>query len=178
MLNKSRLKIKDPIILGIAAGLGGTLVKYLGNLVSRELGITNTSYQEIGAGIYMSARKARTPMGMVAGLFADAALGAGLGVGYIYVLKYTGKDHALIKGVGYGHGVWSLFLGGANLIGTASILPLTPKSVISTYVEHALYGAGAALVATTLGDENLFKKEDINDKETVEKNQGQKVESN
>ncbi len=82
-------------------------------------------------------------------------------MGYVYVLKFTGKDHALMKGVGYGHGAWTLLLGGANKLGVSTIYPLEPSSILSTYAEHALYGAGTALIATTLGDEDMFRKEDI-----------------
>ena len=96
------------------------------------------------------------------GFMGDAAIGAGLGVGYVYVLKFTGKDHALMKGIGYGHGAWTILLGGAKFfLGGAKIFPLSPKSVMSNYLEHTLYGLGAYLAATTLGDEDLFAKEDI-----------------
>ncbi len=111
--------------------------------------------------VFLPKKDTKNPLGKLVGFLADAALGAGLGVGYVYVLKFTGKDHALMKGVGYGHGAWTLVLGGTQLVGGPKIPQLNPKSVLSTYAEHALYGAGAALVATALGDEDLFQKEDI-----------------
>jgi len=153
-------KIKDPILLGVTAGLTGVLLKYIGNIISTKLGYNKTSYAKLAAKIYMSDRDAKSPLGKKAGILADAAIGAGLGVGYVYVLKFTGKDHALMKGVGYSHGVWTLLLGGANIVG-GRIFPLKPKSILSTYVEHSLYGLGLALTATNLGDDDLFQKEDI-----------------
>ncbi len=154
-------KIKDPILLGIVSGLSGIFFKSMGNLIFRKTGLNKTSYPQLAAGIFLKKKKTNTPEGKLVGLLADAALGAGLGVGYAYVLKFTGKDHAVLKGIGYGHGAWTLLLGGANKMGVSGIFPLAPSTILSSYAEHALYGLGAALAATTFGDKDFFKKEDI-----------------
>lgn len=154
-------KIKDPILMGVIAGLVGNLLKTTGSLFTEKIGMNQTNYSKMAGSLFMSKKSTKSELGKKVGYLADAAIGAGMGVGYIYVLKLTGKDHALMKGVGYGHGAWTLFMGGANKLGVASMHPLSPKSVLSTYIEHTLYGLGAYLVATKLGDENLFAKEDI-----------------
>ena len=154
-------KIKDPILLGILAGLAGNVLKTTGSLLTQKIGMSQTNYSKMAGSLFMSKKSTKSELRKKVGYLADAALGAGMGVGYIYVLKFTGKDHALMKGVGYGHGAWTLFMGGANKLGVAGTYPLSPKSVLSTYLEHTLYGLGAYLVATKLGDEDLFAKEDI-----------------
>ncbi len=154
-------KIKDPILLGIIAGLTGNVFKNAGDILSVKLGTSHTSYPRMAGSLFMNKRKTKTPIGKTVGWLTDAAMAAGLGVGYVYVLKFTGKDHALMKGVGYAHGTWTLILGGSNKIMASSIYPQDPKTLLSQYATHTLYGVGACLAATVFGDEDLFRKEDI-----------------
>ncbi|MCR4443066.1 MAG: hypothetical protein QHH10_12360 [Peptococcaceae bacterium] len=154
-------KIKDPVLLGIAAGLAGNLLKNLGNEISTALGFSKTTYSEIAGGIYMNKKKTYTPLGKTIGYLADTAIGGALGVGLVYLLKTTGRDHAAIKGVGYSHIAWTVLLGGMNKLGLSSFKPIDPETVLSSYINHTLYGFSAAVVATIIGDKNLFSKEDI-----------------
>lgn len=154
-------KLKDPILLGIMAGLAGNLLKDLGNLFTTKKGMNDLTYSSMAGSLYMKKKDTKSNLGKKVGFLADMAVGAGLGVGYIYVLKFTGKDHALMKGVGYGHGAWTLLLGGTNKLGASKIFPLKPKTVLSNYLEHTLYGLGAYLVASKFGDDDLYAKEDI-----------------
>lgn len=154
-------KIKDPILLGIVAGLTGNLFKNLGSLVNLRLGLVDESYATLAGSLFQKKRDSREGTGNIVGWLTDAAMGAGLGVGYIYILKFTGKDHCLLKGVGYGHGAWTLLLGGANKAMSAGLWPQKPQEVLSHYAAHTLYGIGLALVATAFADKDLFDKEDI-----------------
>ena len=154
-------KIKDPILLGIVAGLTGNLLKDIGDMINTRLGISKTSYSRVAAGLFMNKKQTESSLGKTVGWLTDAAIGAGLGVGFVYILKFTGKDHALMKGVGYSHGAWTLFLGGANKLMVESVYPQDPKTILSQYATHTLYGIGAAFSATTFGDEDMFTKEDI-----------------
>lgn len=154
-------KIKDPILLGIVAGLTGNVFKSIGDLVNIKLGISQTSYPRMAGSLFMNKKQTETVLGKTVGWLTDAAMGAGLGVGFVYVLKFTGADHALMKGVGYGHGAWTLVLGGTNKLMSAGTYPQDPKTILSQYASHTLYGVGAAFAATTFGDKDFFKKEDI-----------------
>lgn len=154
-------KIKDPIVLGGIAGFIGNLAKNLGNEVSIALSFSKLSYAEIAGGVFMKRRETMTPLGKAIGYFGDSAIGGALGVGLVYVLKATGKDHAIAKGIGYSHIVWTVLVGGINKIGISSIKPPDRKTVLSSYINHTLYGIAAALAITLLGDKDLFAKEDI-----------------
>lgn len=157
-------KVKDPILLGIIAGLTGNVFKTIGDIISIKLGISQTSYPRIAGSFFMTNKQTESVLGKTVGWLTDAAMSAGLGVGFVYVLKFTGKDHALMKGVGYSHGAWTLLLGGANKMMTSNIYPQDAKTVLSQYTSHTLYGIGAALAASTLGDKDMFRKEDIDAK--------------
>lgn len=154
-------KIKDPILLGIVSGLTGNVLKNIGVSISKKSRFGNFNYAQTAGGLFMTKRQTKTGLGNIIGRLSDAAIGAGLGVGFAYILKYTGKDHALMKGVGYGHGAWTILMGAANQFGFSNIYPMDPKSVLSNYLGHTLYGIGASLAATTFGDDDFFKKEDI-----------------
>lgn len=149
-------KINDTIMLGIAAGLTGNLLKNIWDQVSIKAGLSKTSYPTIAGNLFLTQKQSQTKLGRAMGWLTDAAIGAGLGVGYVSVLRLTGKDHAYTKGVGYGHGAWALFLGGTNKLKVTPTLPKDPKTLMSFYVGHTLYGLGLALIATTMGDQNLF----------------------
>lgn len=154
-------KIKDPILLGIVCGLSGNTLKLISDTVIRKIFKTKLSYPQMAGGFFMSNRQTKSKLGNYVGLLSDAAVGAGLGVGFAYVLKFTGKDHVLMKGIGYGHGAWTILFGVANKLGASNIYPMEPKNVLSTYVTHTLYGIGAALAASTVGDPKFYKDEDI-----------------
>jgi len=104
----------------------------------------------------MSRKQTETALGKTIGWLTDAAIGAGLGVGYVGVLKLTGKDYAYMKGVGYAHGAWALFLGGSDKLKVVKTFPQAPKTLLSFYISHTLYGVGLALAATALGDKDMF----------------------
>lgn len=154
-------KIKDTILLGIVAGLTGNALKNLGEHACNKMGMTQAAYPTIAGEAFMTKKQTKSNLGKTVGWLTDAALGAGLGVGYAYVLKFTGKDHALMKGVGYGHGAWTLFLGGSNKLMVNPVLPIDPKTMLSFYFSHTLYGIGLALGACAFGDKDLFSNEDI-----------------
>jgi hypothetical protein len=154
-------KIKDPIILGIVAGLTGTALKDIGDLISFKKGFSKRSYATIASNLFIIKKESASNLGEFIGWLTDMAMGAGLGVGLVYILKFTGQDHSLIKGIGYSHGAWTLLLGGANKLATSQIYPQDSKTILSQYLTHTLYGIGATLVATNLCDKELFLKEDI-----------------
>lgn len=141
-------KIKDPVILGIVAGLAGNLLKNIGNTVNIKLGITQTSYPRISGGIFMKQKQVENIYGKTAGWIADTVIAGGLGIGLVYLLKLTGKDRALIKGALYGQTAWTALFGVAGKLGATNIYPTDPKTVLSGYMNHNLYGIGAALTAT------------------------------
>lgn len=154
-------KIKDPIMLGIVAGMTGNIVKNIGNIISLKMGTSRMRYTEAASGIYLPKRKARKPLGQVIGALAENVSGCTLGIGLVYMLKLTGQDHAFIKGIGYSHVAWTFFLGGINVIGVSSFKMPDAKTVMSSFVNHSLYGLMATMTALSLADKDLLNKKDI-----------------
>jgi hypothetical protein len=152
------VRIKDPLLLGGFAGLIGNAVKLAGNIFNAYvLKISSTTYAEIAAGIFMTKKERRKKMGLVVGSIADLAIGALLGIPVVYFLRYTGKDHAVIKGLGYGHFAWVLFYGAlGSLFGAQGVFPLNASTNLSAIINHSLYGMTTAAVISKFGDPSLF----------------------
>ena len=96
------MKIKDPLILGAFAGLTANLGKMLGNVFNKNvLKVSDINYSELAAGIFMTEKELKKPAGLVVGTLADFVIGAIMGIPIVYILRYTGKDHAALKGFGF-----------------------------------------------------------------------------
>jgi hypothetical protein len=163
------MKIKDPLVLGAAAGIIANLAKLLGNEFGiKTVKISKASYPEMAAGLFMKKKERKKPAGLIAGTLADFAIGGIMGIPLVYLLRYTGRDHAAFKGLGYGHFAW-VFLYGATgrLFGTKGLFPLNASTNLSALINHSMYGIIAAVLAAKLGDPSLFpepggKKTSIN----------------
>lgn len=152
-------KIKDPIILGLVAGLIGNTAKLTGNIFNRYvLYKSETTYPEIAGGLFMSKKQRKRPVGKLVGAIADFSLGGILGIPIVYLLRYTGTDKAAIKGLGVGHFVWVIMYGtiGRGLGKTKGVFPLDAETNLSAFFNHSWYGLFAALTVSKLGDSSLF----------------------
>ncbi|NLX90178.1 MAG: hypothetical protein GXZ07_01055 [Firmicutes bacterium] len=164
------MKIKDPLVLGAIAGAIANLAKLLGNEFGmKTLKISQASYPEMAAGLFMTKKERRKPVALVVGTLADLTIGGIMGVPLVYILRYTGRDFAPIKGIGYGLFAWVLLYGAlGRFLGTkSSIFPLSSTTSLSAYINHSIYGAIAAVLTAKLGDPSLFpepggKKTNIN----------------
>ena len=152
-------KIKDPLILGAVAGLMGNSVKLAGNLINRHIfGFSGTTYPEISAGLFMTKKERKKKTGLAVGTLGDFTIGAMLGVPIVYMLRYTGRDLAALKGLGVGHFAWIALYGtvGRGLGENNGVFPLSAETNFSAYINHSWYGLTTAYVASKLGDPSLF----------------------
>ena len=145
------VKIRDRVLLGVISGLGGGLVK---NAVS-ELLISRNLAEYGGparaAGMLVPAHKITTPRGRIVGWLADTTISGMLGVASsLYPLGKAPSRHP---------NWWSDCLdiyGALSRMGVTQVQDPEPKTVLSEFLAHAVYGAVSAAIATTLGDEGLF----------------------
>ena len=152
-------KIEDPLILGLVAGTIGNLAKMSGNLLIRFLlRKSETTYPEIAGGLFMSKKQRDRLVGRVVGGIADISLGGILGVPIVYLLRYTGKDKAAIKGLAVGHFAWMAIYGafGRGSGKKQGVFPLDAATNLSAFINHSWYGLITAVAASKLGDPTLF----------------------
>lgn len=153
-------KIKDRILLGIFSGLIGSVPGRLLNAVEYDLGLTDSTYGQMAAHQFISKNKINTPDGVLLGSVANELIALSTGIAITYTLSATGRDHALIKGMGVGSFYWFL------LYGLSSQLGKTPKSkkplsLLYSLVDHLIFGSTASIIISEFGDDSLFPDSQI-----------------
>jgi hypothetical protein len=96
------LKIRDTITTGSIAGIIATLVFLSVNYIFKLLGYHFTSTWEATAGIFLSNNLVHTPLGYIIGFVGQFVIGASGGISLAYILKFTGYDYYILKGLGMG----------------------------------------------------------------------------
>jgi len=149
-------KIKDRIILGVIAGLGGNLIKNIIGRSCMRYGLAELNGPERAAGMLLPGYKIATFQGRLVGYIADGVIASILGLGTVYALSLTGKDKAITKGVLSGLAAWTTLYGALGTMGATKVGPVSSKTVLVELVAHTAYGATTAYLATKLGDPSLF----------------------
>lgn len=154
-------KITDRFFLGAIAGLGGNICK----IAVERICIKMFGFKETGAkkaaGIFLKKGDVSSVSGRVIGNIADNMIACGLGVSCIYWLTLMGKDHYIIKGAGLGVTEWAAIYGILSKLGATSIVPTKPKDALVSFVSHVTFGVSKMVIAVNLGDERLFKPQNI-----------------
>lgn len=150
--------IKDRITLGVLSGLLAGTPDTLINALEYKAGITDLTYGQMGANLFLNENKINTREAQLAGYLANfSAISAG-GVIFIYILSLTGRDYAILKGVGLGLISWLTVYGLGSKIGL-SVKSKKPLAPVLSFFDHVLYGSLLGLITPKLSDETLFRNE-------------------
>lgn len=149
-------KIKDRLILGAIAGLGGNIAKNIIVKTAKKLKWAEVDGAEMAAGMLIPPYRIADPEGKVVGYIADNIIAGMLGVATVYTLSLSGKDKAVLKGVFTGQAAWAILYGLLTTMGATKVHSVSPKSVLSEFAGHTAFGALTAYLATKLGDPGLF----------------------
>jgi hypothetical protein len=150
-------KIRDRVLLGVLCGLGGGFVKNGLSVVLARNGLAEYGGPARAAGMLLPAHKISTSRGKIVGWIADTTISGMLGVVSVYMLSFTGKDKALLKGALVSGGMaWAGLYGVLGTMGATAVQHPQPKTVLSEFLVHTVYGAVVATMATYLGHEDLY----------------------
>lgn len=149
-------KIKDRVFLGVVAGLAGNLVKTLIDEISTKQKISQRSFRGTAAGAWVSQKESTITNGQILGGLLDFGMGSMGGVGMVYLLSATGKDHLVTKGILTGISMGSLITFVLSAVPTNKAKPKDAASNLSYLVSHAAYGLVTTFVAAKLGDPSLY----------------------
>lgn len=158
------LKIKDRVLLGTVAGLAGDLAKTVIDEISHRKKLSQRSFRETAAGVWVKkSSEARSLQGQFLGSLLDLGMSVAGGIGTVYLLTETGRDHLLTKGIisGVGLGSFINFLIGS--LPQNKIKPTDATSNLSYMVSHAAYGLITTAVVAKLGHPSLFDTKPVND---------------
>lgn len=151
-------KIKDRVLLGIVSGLIAAIPGRLLNTAEYSAGLTDAKYSHMAASLFTN--KENSDLGQLLGSVANEAMVTTTGVAITYTLSATGRDSAVIKGIGVGTMYWFGLYGLTSALG---ILPKSkkPLSPLLGFVDHIIFGASCGLIASKLGDDSLFPDNEI-----------------
>lgn len=150
-------KIKDRVLLGVIAGLCGNLVKTAIDEVSLKKKISQRSFRETASGVWVSTQKeASSAKGQILGGLLDFGMGTLGGIGIVYLLSKTGRDHLVTKGLVSGITTGSAITALLSAFPQNKVRPKDAASNLSYMLSHAAFGLITTFVAAKLGDKSLY----------------------
>jgi len=158
-----KTKTKDSIVTGLLGGFVGTLCMDITNALIFKAGKTEKLYGHLAGQFFVSPLRTNQRKNFVLGELLHFSVGAIFGLPTIYMLKKTGKDHYLSKGLVTSMLTWGLLYTGGQKVGLFKKLRFT-KSHYSAAFNNVIYGLVSAKTMVSLADPTMF---DIQDKKQV-----------
>lgn len=150
-------KIKDRILLGVVAGLAGNAIKMAIDEVSVKKKISQRSFRETAAGVWVSKKSEATNIkGQILGGLLDFGMGILGGISMVHLLSKTGRDHITIKGITSGITMGSFITFVLGTLPQNQVRPKDAASNLSYMASHAAFGLVTTAVAAKLGHPSLF----------------------
>jgi len=149
------IKIKDRILLGVVSGLIGSTPAKLINKIEHQKGLTVIRYNQIPMKLFTRQSTNTSRQGNTLAAIANGVNSGAIGVLMTYLFSATGRDHAVVKGMGLGAFAWVVlngFIGSQMLKGKSK----SPTPPILSFVDHIINGGTVGWLIAKLGDESLF----------------------
>ncbi|KUO51477.1 MAG: hypothetical protein APF76_14025 [Desulfitibacter sp. BRH_c19] len=152
--------IRDKILLGIFIGFLADASKLIFNYIAFKLTFTNLVFWQLIAALLLEKDDIHKPSALLIGSIADITVSILLGVIFIYVIYFIGKEYLWIKGIGFGMLVWVSLFGVllAQLI--QGKISQDPSGILVTIVAHFIFGLSLAFFTWLLArNMTLFHEE-------------------
>lgn len=162
------IKIKDRIIHGMLTGIIAGIPDTIINELEYRAGLTDLSYSQIGANLFLPKNKFKNNKAWVLGMLANFTMLSASGILFTYFLSATGRDKAVMKGIGYGIISWLAIYGIGTKVGLTVGSKKTSAPLLS-FVDHVIFGGLLGLIAPKIGNDSFFP--DSNRKGRKEKQQ-------
>ncbi|KLU64090.1 hypothetical protein DEAC_c39050 [Desulfosporosinus acididurans] len=148
-------KLQDSISIGLLSGLIGTMFMDISNFLIFKAGKSETLYGYIAAALFVPPYRTKQKKNFVLGELAHFGIGSIWGIPLFYILKKTGKDHYLIKGILISMLSLGSLIGGIKS-GILKKFRLT-KTYYSALWNHLVYGLVSAQAMVWLADPIVFE---------------------
>lgn len=149
------MKIEDRITLGMISGVLAGIPDAIVNTLEHKAGLTDLTYGRMGAHIFLPQDKSHRPESLAAGYAANAAMTGMAGILFTYLLSATGRDHAILKGIGMGLGFWMLIYGLGGKLGLTA-KPKEQQAPLLSLLDHILFGSLLGLITPKLAADSLL----------------------
>lgn len=148
-------KIKDRIFLGIITGIIAGVPGRLLNAWEHNNGQTDIKYGHMASSLFIPKEKTNTTEGKIIGSITNHINISLTGVLVTYLLSATGRDKAIIKGLGVSSVAWLAIYGLSSRLGVTA-KNKKPLSPILSFIDHLTLGGLSGLIVSKLGDDALF----------------------
>lgn len=153
------MKIRDTILLGVIAGTLAGFPARLTNNTAYKLGLTDQKYGQMAASLFLPADKQKVHRreAQVVGFLADYINCGIMGVTVVQLLARTGRDNAILRGIGVSALAWMSLYG---LTTRLKVAPPSrkPLSSILSFADHVIFGALCGWLVEKLGYGALFPR--------------------
>lgn len=157
-------KTQDSILIGLIGGFIGTIFMDISNELIYKAGKTEGRYANVAGQMFVSPIRTKQRKNFILGEILHLAVGSVFGLPLVYILKKTGKDHYLAKGLVTSILTWGVLYTGGQKVGLFKKNHLT-KSLYSAMWNNLIYGISAAKVIVSIADPAVFK---MQEQETLE----------
>lgn len=135
--------IRDKIASGAVIGLLANIVKLAFNTLASLTGLTSVVFWQIAASRFLDISELTKPIAYLIGGVTDLTITSLIGITFIYLIHYTGRDYLWFKGVGYSMAVW-VGLFGTFLSQSRTKISLNSTEIAVTMIAHLIFGVGLA----------------------------------
>ncbi|MEW5898133.1 MAG: hypothetical protein AB1652_03035 [Bacillota bacterium] len=150
------LKIKDRIILGVISGIvTGTPSKIINSMEYRA-NLTDVKYGHITSNLFLPKSEVDAPGAKILAALANHVNSSIVGVLITYLLSLTGRDQAMIKGLGVASFSWVIIYGTLSERLGLRRKSKRPLTHLLSFLDHVLFGALCGLFISKCGDDSLF----------------------
>ena len=112
-------------------------------------------YNRISISLFTKNNKANSKKAKTLAAIVNNVNSGTFGVFTAYLLSFTGRDYAAIKGAGVGTFGWVIINGliGSQMLKQTSKNPVQP---ILSFLDHLINGGLCGILVSKLGDDSLF----------------------
>lgn len=110
-------------------------------------------FWQIVATRFLSKEYLSTPAAYFIGGVADLTITAVLGIVFVLIIYFFGKDYIWIKGIGYAMFLWVSLFGTILGQSVQEKIPQQTSGILVTIIAHFVYGLGFALFTKYLYNE-------------------------
>ncbi|MCK8825391.1 hypothetical protein [Fuchsiella alkaliacetigena] len=130
----------DPITLGAITGIVANIPKEIMKLIFQQFGWQRYSYTQIAAGLFVPQDLVSNPLSLIFGAITDLTVAASLGVLTVYIIKNTGDDYPLFKGLLVGMMSYIFLYGLILELDITSTSVATPLPNFLALIQHIIFG--------------------------------------
>lgn len=148
-------KTQDSIVAGLLGGLIGSICMDVSNFLLNRIFKTDALYGHISGQFFVSPLRTKQRKNFILGELLHLAVGSIFGLPTFFMLKRTGKDHYLAKGLVASMLTWGILYTGGQKVGLFKKIYST-KSHYTAAFNNIIYGLVSAKAMVFLTDPKVL----------------------